>query len=53
MAKKSVYISIYKQDYIWHTIKPDLRLKQKASCKRLCVPKYIKRKYTNFKKYFL
>ena len=53
MTKKSIYISIYKQDYIWHTIKPDVKLKQKISCKRLCMPKYINKKYTNFKSIFL
>ena len=48
MAKKSIYMSIYKQDYIWHNIKPDIKLKQKIFCKRLSMPKYIKNKYTKF-----
>jgi hypothetical protein len=44
MTKRTVYISIYKKDYIRHKIKPELRLTQKPSCKRLSIPKYIKTK---------
>ena len=49
MNKKSIYISIYKQDYIWYQQKPDYRLTQKSSCKRLSIPKFIKKKYLLYK----
>ena len=50
--KKSIYVSTYKQDYIWHKINPKIKYKQqKKTCKRLSIPKYIREKYKNLKKY--
>jgi hypothetical protein len=50
----SVYISIYKQDYICHKINTKIKIKQqKKSCKRLSIPKYVREKYKNWKKIFI
>jgi hypothetical protein len=49
--KKSIYVSTYKQDYIWHKINIEIKLKQqKETCKRLSIPKYIREKYKRCKK---
>lgn len=53
MKKNSIYISIYQQDYIWHKIKPDYSVKQKETCKRLSIPKYIRKKFTHIIPFFL
>ena len=39
MKKKSnIYISIYKQDYIWHKINTKIKIKQQnKSCKKLSI----------------
>ena len=54
MKKNSIYVSIYKQDYIKHKlkIKPSCD-SQKESCKRLSIPKYLRKKYTKIKKFWL
>jgi len=50
--KKSIYVSIYKQDYIWHKINLTIKYKQqKINCKRLSIPKYIREKYKIIKKF--
>jgi len=46
MTKQTIYLTIYKSDYIRHKPKPDIRLTQSPSCKRLSIPKYIKTKYS-------
>lgn len=55
MKKKSnVYISIYKQDYIWHKINTNIKIKQQQQhCKKLSIPKYVREKYKNLKKIFI
>ena len=54
MKKNSIYVSIYKKDYIKHKlkIKPSCD-SQKESCKRLSIPKYLRKKYTKIKKFWL
>ena len=50
--KKSIYVSIYKQDYIWHKINVTIKYKQqKINCKRLSIPQYIREKYKIIKKF--
>ena len=41
MFDKSIYVTIYKQDYIWYEKPCNFRLSQKPTCKRLSIPKYI------------
>jgi len=46
MKKNTIYLTTYKEDYIWHKIKPPPgSLAQKASCKKLSIPKFIRKKY--------
>ena len=47
-----IYITTYNEDYIWHKIKPDPKYKQKATCKRLSIPKFIRKKYQKLKSKF-
>ena len=52
--KKSIYISIYQEDYIWHKVVPIIKYKdQKKTCKRLSIPKYVREKYKRIKKIFI
>jgi uncharacterized pyridoxamine 5'-phosphate oxidase family protein len=55
MKKNSnIYISIYKQDYIWNKINTKIKIKQQnKSCKKLSIPKYVREKYKIFKKFFI
>ena len=39
-----IYLTTHKEDYIWHKIKPHPCLTQKSSCKRLSIPKFIRKK---------
>ena len=41
MFERCIYLSTYRQDYIWHVKPHNFRLSQKPSCKRLSIPKFI------------
>jgi hypothetical protein len=50
--KKSIYVSIYNQDYIWHKVHFKIKYKQQQkTCKKLSIPKYVREKYKGIKKF--